>query len=227
MPRAALNQPLQPVAHTREFMYDRHMIQNIVFDMGNVLLGFDAAYIASQFAADETVRDLLLSSIFRAPEWALMDAGALTEEDMLRLIPERLPQELVQTGLAAYSGWHLHNRRIPEAETLVNDLKAAGYRLYLLSNASPRWTVYWRDYPAIAALDGHVVSAFVGAVKPDPAIYRILFDSYGLDPAECFFVDDVPANIAGGRALGMDGFVLDRFQYDKLRVALREKGVRI
>ena len=203
------------------------MIQNIVFDMGNVLLRYDADYIVSQFAVDPADRAALLSAIFHAPEWALMDAGELGEADMLRLIPKRLPPRLAETGIAAYQNWHLHNQPIPEAEALVKQLKAAGYRLYLLSNAAPRFQAYWRDYPALTALDGHVVSAFVHAVKPEPAIFRILFDTYGLKPEECFFVDDMAANVAAGKALGMDGFVLDGFQYDGLRKALGERGVRL
>lgn len=203
------------------------MIKNIVFDMGNVLLGFDASYIVSQFTADPEAQELLLCAIFRAPEWQRMDAGKLSDEEMLRLIPQRLPDDLVQTGLDAFGNWHLHYRRLPEAEALVRELKEAGYRLYLLSNASARWRIYWRDHPAIALLDGHIVSALVDAVKPDEAIYRILFDTYCIDPAESFFVDDLTANIEAGRALGMDGFLLDRFQYGALRETLRKKGVNI
>ncbi len=214
-----------PLANRTTGMYNRTMIRNVVFDMGNVLVRYDAEYIASQFTQDEAARKLLLTEIFRAPEWTLLDAGLLDEEEMRARIAKRLPDALVETGLRAYAQWHCFNRRIPEAESLVDELKRAGCRLYLLSNAAARWRVYWRDFPAMTALDGHIVSALVGALKPDAAIYRILFDTYGLDPAESYFVDDVAANVEAGRALGMDGFVLDRFQYGALREALKEKGV--
>ena len=195
--------------------------------MGNVLVGFDAAYIASQFAADPEDSALLLSAIFRAPEWAMADANLITEDAFYGLLPGRLPARLLPAGQRAFLEWQRYNRRIPEAEALVMALKAAGYRLYLLSNAALRFDAYWRDFPALAALDGHIVSARVNAVKPDAVIYQILFDTYALTPAECYFVDDLAANIEAGKRMGMDGFVLDRFQYGELIMDMRAKGVRI
>ncbi len=203
------------------------MIQNIIFDMGNVLVGYDADYIVSHFTDDPADHALLLAAIFRSPQWAMADANAITEDDFYALLPGRLPERLLPAGQRAFREWHLYNQRIPAAETLVDDLKKAGYRLYLLSNASLRWDVYWQDYHALSALDGHIVSSHVNAVKPDAAIYQTLFDTYDLTPAECYFVDDLPANIEGGRRMGMDGFVFDRFQYDELRDDMRAKGVRI
>lgn len=203
------------------------MIKNIVFDMGNVLIGFNAEYVASQFTSDPDARAQLLQVIFYAPEWAMTDAGLLSDEEFLTLIEQRLPPELAQAGRDAYLQWQRYNRPIPKAEALVRELKAAGYQLYLLSNASVRWETYWRDFPAMTMLDGHVVSAFVKAVKPGEGIFRVLFDRYGIKPEESFFVDDLPANIAGAQAMGMDGFLLDHFQYDALRDALRARGVKI
>ena len=43
-------------------------------------------------------------------------------------------------------------------------------------------------------------------IKPEPAIYRRLFEKFGIRPEESFFIDDVQANIDGARACGMDGY---------------------
>lgn len=43
--------------------------------------------------------------------------------------------------------------------------------------------------------------------KPDPAIYRYLFETYSLNPEESFFIDDLEANVEAGRALGMEGII--------------------
>lgn len=45
--------------------------------------------------------------------------------------------------------------------------------------------------------------------KPDPAIYRYLFETFSLDPKECFFIDDLEKNINAARSLGMDGIVFN------------------
>ncbi len=55
-------------------------------------------------------------------------------------------------------------------------------------------------------MDGSVVSAFERIVKPDPAIYLLLCERYGIDPATCLFVDDVQDNCRGAEAAGMQAF---------------------
>lgn len=40
--------------------------------------------------------------------------------------------------------------------------------------------------------------------KPDAAIFHLLLDRNDLDPAECLFIDDNPANVAGAKAVGLN-----------------------
>jgi 2-haloacid dehalogenase len=40
-------------------------------------------------------------------------------------------------------------------------------------------------------------------MKPDPAIYRLLVERFGLDPARCVYIDDNPTNAAAASELGM------------------------
>jgi len=42
-------------------------------------------------------------------------------------------------------------------------------------------------------------------IKPDPAIYALAIERFGIDPAGALFVDDVAANIAGAESLGIGG----------------------
>ena len=92
-------------------------------------------------------------------------------------------------------------------EELVTDLKRDGYGLYLCSNASLRMLKCYGDViPGIRLFDGVLFSAEVKCMKPQKEMYRHLFDRFGLRPEECFFVDDQPLNIEGGRACGMDGY---------------------
>jgi 2-haloacid dehalogenase len=56
-------------------------------------------------------------------------------------------------------------------------------------------------------IDRYVVSGAEGLVKPDPRLFHVLLDRYGLKAEECTFVDDNPDNVAAARALGMEGIV--------------------
>ena len=40
--------------------------------------------------------------------------------------------------------------------------------------------------------------------SPTRAIYRLLLERNGLDPAACIFIDDSAKNVAGAAALGID-----------------------
>lgn len=98
---------------------------------------------------------------------------------------------------------------VKPTERLVGDLKAAGYRLYVLSNMSREFIDFLRRFPVYGLFDGEVVSCEEGVVKPEPEIYRRLLGRYGLDPAQTLFIDDRPANIAAAAALGIRGQLFD------------------
>jgi 2-haloacid dehalogenase len=51
--------------------------------------------------------------------------------------------------------------------------------------------------------DHAVISGHVGAAKPDPRIFEILFEHVGKPPQELVFVDDSLNNVEVARALGM------------------------
>lgn len=136
------------------------------------------------------------------------------------------PNRLWPGTARLFREWHLHFPPIPGVNALARELKGRGYRVYLLSNAGTRFTAYREAIPCRDCFDGEVVSAFVRQVKPDPAIYETLLTRYGLSAAECFFIDDMPANIAAAKDAGMAGFVYGG-DVDALRRALREAGVEI
>ena len=98
---------------------------------------------------------------------------------------------------------------VAPTEELVRDLKEAGYRLYVLSNMSREFIDYLRRFPVYGLFDGEVVSCEELCVKPEPRIYEILLDRYGLLPSETLFIDDRPANIDTARQLGIGGFLFD------------------
>lgn len=103
-------------------------------------------------------------------------------------------------------------------EELVTYLKGEGYGLYLCSNASLRMLKCYEDViPGIRLFDGVLFSAEVKCVKPQKEMYNHLFERFGLRPEECFFIDDQPLNIEGGRVCGMDGYCFDDGDVEKLR----------
>ena len=91
---------------------------------------------------------------------------------------------------------------VKPTEQLVRDLKAAGYKLYVLSNMSREFIAYLRRFPVYGLFDGEVVSCEELCVKPEPRIYEILRDRYGLLPSETLFIDDGQRNVEAARQMG-------------------------
>lgn len=203
------------------------VIRSLIFDMGNVLLDYDPMRLLRQRLPERADQDAVCAALFASPEWALLDEGLIQEDAVLGAALARLPGRLHAVTRSVFADWPSLYVPIPETEQLVRDAKRLGLSCYLLSNASLRFYSYEANYPVFSLLDGRIISASFRTVKPKPEIYRALFDTFSLTPSECFFTDDLAANVEGGRRLGMDGFVLDRRQYGALRAALRAKGLAL
>ncbi len=92
----------------------------------------------------------------------------------------------------------------PEMIELMRELKAAGYRMAMLTNNVREWEPLWRSMlPVDEIFETVVDSAFVGCRKPESRIYAITLERIGLPAEACLFVDDVPVNCEGARKAGL------------------------
>lgn len=201
------------------------MIQNIVFDVGWVLFSYRPKEFVERYCPSPADAELVNRELFEAPEWAETDRGTLTDEEYLSLVLGRVPERLRKVTRWLFLNWHEMPQPFPETEELVRTLKRNGYGLYILSNMSSRFYRFYQRIPAIRCFDGIIVSSDVRQVKPEPEIYRTLFERFRLKPEECFFIDDRPENIAAGEELGMKGFCY-RQDAEELKQALRAAGIR-
>ena len=180
--------------------------KNIIFDFGNVIGSFDADYILNHYADNKEDFQILADAIFH--NWPALDAGTVDYDQVAEETIAILPARLKTTARNFYDNWFQYVNPLSDTWDFIHELKVAGYSIYLLSNASTRFAEVAKQYYSILnEFDGIVFSAPLKLAKPDPAIYRYLFDTYQLKPEECFFLDDLAENIAAGQALGMNGIV--------------------
>ena len=200
------------------------MIRNIVFDMGKVLLDYEPLAVCWKFTDNKEDVEQIGRELFFAKEWILLDQGVLTEKEALKRVQDRLPEErLKKLAEDSLAHWHEYNLRPVEGmKELVQTLKEQGYGIYLCSNASLRLRVFEKEIPGSQYFDGTIVSAEERLLKPDPAIYRRLFEKYHLSAGECFFIDDRQDNIEGAKSCGMDGYCFSEGDVVKLRSFLAE-----
>ena len=202
------------------------MIRNILFDMGNVLIRFDREYFIDRLGVNPEDKQLLLREVFHSVEWVQMDRGSIVEEQAVAQVCRRLPQHLHDAAEKLIAMWDRPILPIDGMYELIEELKNAGYGIYLLSNASLRQHEYWPRIPASRFFDGTIISADEGVMKPDAEYYLRALNRFGLKADECFFVDDVPSNIEGALYCGSPGAIF-RGDASLLRKQMRAAGITI
>ena len=198
-------------------MKDR--IRNIVFDMGNVLLDFSPRRVVERFCADEAERALILRELFQAPEWLMADRGLIRDRDRYGLLRDRVPPEHREALKNCCFHWAFCMDPLPGARAFVEDCRRAGYRTYILSNASDLFFTYFNNFSPLSDFDGAVISCQELLLKPEREIYLRLLERYDLRPEECFFIDDRAENVEAAREVGMEGYVFQN-DYPALRALL-------
>lgn len=180
-------------------------MKNIVFDLGGVVFWRDPRKCSPEL--------IDFFSFVRLPEmphfWNEYDRGTRTLDQVLHDLEKRSGRdrdycrEMVRQAIDCQEA-------IRPTERLIEELHAAGYRLYVLSNMSREFIEFLRRQPVYRHFDGEVVSCEEGHCKPEEAIYRLLLDRYGLEGSETLFIDDRRENVAAAEQVGIHGFWFDR-----------------
>lgn len=200
------------------------MVKNIVFDMGGVIIDLNLARTLEEHFPEE-YRSRILEEVFYGEEWRLMDGGFIRPDDAISLILPKFPKELHQKLAEMITDFYPYMPPIRQTEEFISRIKKAGYKVYLLSNATPRFFDEYLNYPALTMMDGYFISALYKLLKPQKEIYEAFCNKFSLEAEECFFIDDMPANIEGAKACGMKGFVFDTKDFAGLEKALNDESV--
>ena len=179
------------------------MIKNVIFDFGQVLIRFVPYEIASCYVKNEDDRRLLEAVVFDRKYWEKQDAGTITNDEMIEAVCADLPAHLHKVAADIIHTWIYHLPPIFGMEELLVELREKGKKLYLLSNIGKTFIARKDEFPILSRFDGAVYSADVGYIKPAREIFECLCKKYGLDPAECVFIDDNAVNVAAANAYGI------------------------
>ena len=191
-------------------------IKNIVFDLGGVVFARDPRKFEPEF--------IKFFSYIMLPEmprfWEEYDRGMSTYDEVITNLAEynSCDRELAEKNLRRSI---LTQEEIPATKSLVEALKVAGYRLYVLSNMSLEFIEFLHTKEVYKNFEGEVVSCYEHIVKPEAEIYKILVDRYQLNEAETLFIDDRKANIEAAIELGWQGFHFDAHNPDESCEKLR------
>lgn len=178
---------------------------SVVFDVGHVLIDWDLRYLYEKLIPDDDALEAFLGSVITRDWHFQHDAGRWTHET----IPERIaafPQH--RQLIEAYEPRWLETlgRPLPGMAQLVESLHARGVPLYAITNFSAQfWPRFVEHFPLVRRFRDVIVSGAEKLVKPDPAIFRLALQRFGLGAGEALFIDDREDNVAAAQANGFTG----------------------
>jgi len=197
-------------------------IKNIVFDLGGVVFARDPRKFEPEFI--KFFSYILLPQMPKF--WEDYDRGVVSYDEVLTSLADynSCDRELADKNLRRSI---LTQEPIEATKNLIEELKAAQFKLYVLSNMSLEFIEFLRQQPVYKNFDGEVVSCHEHIVKPEAEIYQRLIERYSLNPSETLFIDDREANIKAAQAQQWQGYHFDAHNpeasCDELRKIIFEK----
>jgi 2-haloacid dehalogenase len=183
-------------------------IDTVVFDVGGVLLDWDPAHLYRQVLGDDELARFL-GEVCTLDWHHQHDLGVPFAETIPAQV-ERFPDDAEHIRLGETRYADMVAGEVPGMRAVVDALRADGLRLLILSNMpSEVWPGLTERWPVLRGFEGAVISGDERIVKPDPAIYRVLIDRFGVDPATTAFVDDRAEDVAAAAALGFTAILFE------------------
>lgn len=181
-------------------------VDTVIFDLGNVLIGWDPRRLYRQLIADEAQMEWFLREVCNS-EWNEQQDAGRPWAEATALLRERFPEhaELIDA-------YHLRWEEtlvgaLEESVALLAALRDRGVRLLALTNWSQEtFPIARQRFAFLQWFEGIVVSGEEKLIKPDPRIYQRLLERYAVDPARALYIDDSARNVAAAEALGMQGW---------------------
>ena len=177
-----------------------------IFDLGGVLLDWNPRFLYRKlFDGDESAMERFLATVCTT-EWnERQDAGRSFAEATQELLPHHADKlELIEAFGRRFG--EMVRGPIAGAVEVLAELRQRNVPLYALSNWSAETFPPQRQrFEFLSWFDGIVISGLEGVIKPDPHIFRILLERYGVAAQSAVFIDDVARNAAAASALGIHG----------------------
>lgn len=200
------------------------MIDTIILDIGQVLVDFCWKEYLEECGYDEETRRRVSEATVLGEYWKEQDRGILSTKELISLCSEKDPgvkKEINQL-------FDDISKLVVEydySKDFVKNLKANGYKVYLLSNFGSNFASVKDTFHFYPYVDGGVISYEVNQIKPDLDIYESLIQKYNINSSNAVFLDDREDNIQSAKVLGFHTILVGEFK-EALK-DLRNLGVKI
>lgn len=184
------------------------MYKNIIFDFGGVVVQFNPKDFLMDHFMNKRAEEIVYELTFGSQEWQDLDRGTITrEEGNAAMLENAARVNRVFEVQTVIDEWPTILRTKESTVHTMQKLKAAGYRLYYLTNIPADIMDELRQREWFSLFDGGVASCDVHLLKPEPEIFTTLMQTCNLAYDETIFVDDTKANAQAAYNLGITGIL--------------------
>ena len=198
--------------------------RHIVFDIGRVLIQYEREIPYQHLIPDVQEREWFLENVC-TPEWnAEQDRGRSWTDAEAELIADHPDHAEAIRGFRKH--WHeMVPGEVPGTVDLMNELLEQGHDLTLLTNfAADTFYECCERFPFFNSTRGVTVSAEVGLIKPDAAIFNHHAEVFELEPALTLLIDDSEDNVHSARLAGWQAVLFT--DVERLRDDLQQLGLQ-
>ena len=177
-------------------------IKAVIFDLGNVLLNYNAKKSARRFSkACKVPMTKVWEHFFTSPTEKAYTRGQITCEAFYQHAKESLKVPVdFQTFKHYWNEIFTENKGM---DSLLAKLKKK-YSLYLISNTNKLHFDHIKEsFKILRHFKKTFPSHEMGCRKPEPEIYKKVLKRIKMKPQETVFVDDMPKFVEGAQAVGM------------------------
>ena len=178
-------------------------VKHVIFDLGAVMFDWNPKKISQNFTSDAELQNKIQSELYYHQDWIDFDCALITEEEAIERASERLDIPL-DSAKDLFKQTKSSLVLIKETFNTLKKVKENNLNAYCLSNISPELFKYLSERNELFELfDGIVTSGAENVGKPGIRIFEILLERYQLEPNQCLFIDDSPANTKTASELGI------------------------
>ena len=196
----------------------------VIFDVGNVLFGWDPESFLVRQIADDSERLRFIEDTNLYAWHDTLDGGRPFDEAAAEL-SETFPAYAEMISAWGSRFGETITDPVPGVHEIVADLDQMGVRLFAITNFSADfWPPFvQREQAFFSRFRDIVVSGAEKMMKPDPAIYYLALDRFGVAARDALFIDDRQINVDGALAAGMRAHLFTTAE--DLRARLVDEGL--
>jgi 2-haloacid dehalogenase len=196
----------------------------VVFDLGGVLIDWDPRYLYRKlFSGDDTAMEHFLATVCTQDWNRCQDAGRSFAEGA-RLLKTQHPDKAQLIDAFGDRFDEMMAGPIGGSVEILRELRDRRAPLYGLTNFSTEtYPLALRRFEFLGWFRQILVSGAVKLIKPDPRIYELMLERFGIERGSIVYIDDHPHNVQAARQLGIHSIYFT--SPARLREELAELGL--